>query len=247
MAKKYRNRKLEFDRMVYAYLVKRLREPINMTDSYNVGAIDGFGVARADGIKAFWGYTPLDRLIFNLRALLGDQVKDLTGDFDDADTLMLMTEASDPSRLHEKYDGIVSLVEELAYLPPEQRWTGEPFLDQNSELTYSERVSQALTVATAMLYCIKMGDTPPMSMFGKVLDAVESTFAVRSIGTADQIVKMLKDAGVVEGRELNSEGYLTLVRMARWIVGHALLHGDGSVDDLSADWKALSTVGRNGV
>lgn len=247
MAKRYQNRKLEFDRMVYAYLVKRLREPINATDSYQVGAVDSFGAAKADNIKAFWAYTPLDRLIFNLRAVLGDQVKALPADFDDAETLMLMTSASDPSKIHSKYDGIVSIVEELTYLPPEQRWTGEPYLDKDSELTYPERVSRALTVATAMLYCMKTNGTPAAPIFGKIKDAVESTFSIRSIGSADEILGLMKSSGVADYRDLTNEGYLTLVRMAKWIVGHGLLAGDGTQDDLSGNWKQLSTVGNNGV
>lgn len=243
MGKKYRNRKLEFDRMVYAYLVKRLREPITSTDSYQVGAVDSFGAPIGDNIAAFWAYTPLDRLIFNIKAHLGDEVKALPDSFDDEDVLLIMTKVNDPGKHHGKYDGIVSLVEELAYLPPEQRWKGAPYLDTQSDLSYSERVSRALTVATAMLFCMKLGDPPPAPMFGQVKEAVESTFAIRSIGSADQILKIMREGDMVSGRDLSKEGYLTLVRMAKWIVGHELLNGDGSKDDRSADWKKLSSLG----
>lgn len=247
MGKKYKNRKLEFDRMVYAYLVKRLREPLERSDAYQTGAVDTFGAPVAEDIKAFWAYTPLDRLVFNIRAALGDQVKSLTPVFDDVDTLTLMTVAGDPAKLHGRYDGIVSLVEELSYLPPEQRWTGEPYLEPESELCYSERVSRALTLATAMLYCMKMNAPPPTPLFGEVKESVESTFAVRSIGSADEIVGLMKSTGMVNGSELSPEGYVTLLRMARWIVGHDLLNGDKSKYDRSSDWKTLSTVGRDGV
>lgn len=45
MAELYKKEKQGFDQMVYAYLVKRLREPIEDTDAFGTGIVDERGAA----------------------------------------------------------------------------------------------------------------------------------------------------------------------------------------------------------
>ena len=243
MADFYKKHKLDFDRKVYAYLVKRLREPVENSDSAMIGAVDGFGAPVKEGLRAFWAYTPLDRLIFDLRAALGDRVSNVPADYDDCDALSLMCQVSDPKRFHEKYDGPVSMVEECEYLPPETRGGEEPFMDEESDMSFPERVSRALTVATFLLYSLKLGELPNDTEFDTVLEATEETFNVRSIGTRDEIEKILREGGLSNGPELTNDGYILLVRLAKWIVGHELCAKNSDPNHLSADWRKLSRVG----
>lgn len=240
MGKIYRKKKLDFDRMVYAYLVKRLREPIETSDAYRSGSVDGFGAPRVK--DANWAYTPLDRLIFDIKAELGDKVNALTDDYADVNALCLMSGTVDPSKYKDRYDGIIALVEQSAYLPAEYR-TDDPYVDPESDLSYDERVSRALTVATYMLFCLKLDRLPYGTEFDSILDATETTFNIRAIGSEEEIRDYLNRSHLINGRDLSNEGYLLAVRIAKWIVAHDLCSTSQDLGNQAQNWRQLSNAG----
>ena len=83
MSRLYTKKKQEFDDTVYGYLMKRLSMPITDTDAYHTGHVD----EKGNELKApdDWSYTRLDKLVFDLKAILGDRVKNLGKAYADVD------------------------------------------------------------------------------------------------------------------------------------------------------------------
>ena len=86
MSRLYTKKKQEFDDTVYGYLAKRLSMPITDTDAYHTGHVD----EKGNELKApdDWSYTRLDKLVFDLKAILGDRVKNLGKAYADVDALL---------------------------------------------------------------------------------------------------------------------------------------------------------------
>lgn len=242
MAKYYRGRKQEFDDMVYGYLLKRLREPMDRTDAFCSGRVDEFG--NALGKTNDWAYTKLDALLFRLRAKLGNAINDIEDTYGDVDTLSLMNGSVDPTEYKRKYTPVVSLVEEASYLPPEQRGF-DGIISEESDMTMPERISFAMTVATYLLYCIKLDRIPTQPEFDKeVLAATEGTFGIRSLGSCQDIESYLRKSKLINGRNLENHGYLLAVRIAKVVAANNLCQQDiNIVDNLSRDWAVLSRAG----
>lgn len=224
MAQIYRDRKKQFDDTVYGYIVKRLTQPYPETDAFGNGHVDEQGNELDSGED--WSYTKLDRLVFDLRAALGDSLQKLIHDsFDGVDALALMDGPVDSRGFLKKYDGIVKLVEEVSYLPDAQRGQGgspEPAVE--SGMTREDRVSFALTVATAIMTSMLKDRIVSQPEFdSEVLDSTEATFGLRSIGSANEVLGYLRSNGLSNGREITSEGLRLAYRIAREVVENKLV------------------------
>lgn len=229
--------------MVYGYLVKRLTEPVKSSDAYGNGHIDEYG-NEIDGNED-WSYTKLDRLVFDLRSLLGPNVSKIAdGKFADIDTLSLMT-GNDTSKYDVKYMPVVSLVEEAGYLPESTRGF-DGIVSDDSPLSKPERVQFALTVATFLMYCLKKDRMVlPVEFDEHVLGGTEATFGVRSIGSYEEIFNYLKKSKLVNSRDIENSGIVLATRLAVVINANQLCIGDGTdPDDMSSSWGVLARHGR---
>lgn len=246
MATHYRNRKKEFDDIVYAYLVKRLRCPTDRSDSYFTGAVDDMGNPIGEH-PAEWAYTNLDKFVARIKSMLGERgVQSLTADYDDIDPMYLMN-GGKVEGYWDRFDPVISLVEETAYLPPEQRGRGE-YTEGDSEegLTKEQRLERALTIANFIIASIKNnGELISEESFNNyVLPSVEATFNVRSVGSRGELIDYMKKGGLCDYRQLLPEGHLLAVRLAKHIAKSELCHGDGDEDDYGRLWRQLASYGR---
>lgn len=238
MAKIYTERKKNFDDMVYGYLIKRLVEPVKSSDSYGNGHVDEFG-NEING-EEDWSYTKLDKLVFDLKAMLGPNVgKIAAGAYQDIDTLSLMT-GLDTDGYGDRFRPVVSLVEEASYLPASTRGF-DGIMSDDSELSKAERVQFAMTVASFMMMCLRKDRMVTEQEFDDhVLNATEATFGVRAIGSYGEVLDYLKKAKLADSRDLSRDGIVLLSRIAMMVGRNGLCVGDGShEDDMSASWRKL--------
>jgi hypothetical protein len=252
MAAIYKKTKQEFDQTVYEYLVKRLREPVEQTDAFGCGLIDERGAERpgANQENAAWAYTDLDKLIFFIKSAMGSSVDTLPSVFDWIDSLAIMNKA-DLVKNVPVYRKVIGLVEEISYLPPENRGVGkmQPEAD-DATLTMEQRLQRAFTCAQFLLYCIINDGTVQsenlmVNTFDQeVLAGTEATFNIRSVGTYSDIVNFLKKGKVIDYASVKPEGYALAVRIAKTLVtaDETIFNKDTSLmlNDAKS-WRTLST------
>lgn len=248
MAEFYRKKKEEFDREVFAYLVKRLREPFEAKDGFGKRISDDSGnmVGKLDD-GSRWAFTDLDRLVAYLKTTMGTAVDRLTSKYDGVDSLSLMF-GMDTDKNMPVYKKVVGLVEEITYLPAENRGAGAFQENTDEGLSLELRIQRAFTCAQFLMACIINNGTVAregvMDFDNDVLDTVEQTFNIRSVGTYAEIVDYLKKGRVIDYANVKPEGYLLAVRIAKALVQaddtifnkeRSLPHND------AADWRTLST------
>lgn len=243
MGQVYRERKEKFDAVAYGYIVKRLTEPYESTDAYGVGHIDERGNEIDDSED--WSYTKLDKLVLDIRAALGDALtKVVPGSFAGSDALGLMDAPATTKEFLAKYAGIVNLVEETAYLPDEHRGQGgTPQETVDSGMTPEQRVSFALTVATTLLCSLIKDRLVTESEFtDEVLNTVEATFGVRSIGSAREILGFIRSSGLSNGRDVTNEGIRLLSRISKEVVSKNLVDPKrpGGMNNQGESWVEVS-------
>jgi len=242
MSQLYKDSKEKFDAKVYGYLVKRLTEPYDSTDAFGMGHIDEQG--NEANPEEDWSYTKLDKLVFDLRAALGTGIKKIVKDsFDGVDPLALMNSPVNPAEYLAKYDGVVKLVEEVTYLPDAQRGqAGRSAGSVESGMTREERVSFALTVATAILVSMLKDRIVSSTEFDdEVLIDTEATFGIRSLGSANEVIGFLRSNGLSNGREITSEGVRLAYRISREIAGNNLVNPKGGgINNLAMSWVEVS-------
>lgn len=252
MAAIYKKTKQEFDQTVYEYLVKRLREPVEQTDAFGCGLIDERGAERpgANQENAAWAYTDLDKLIFFIKSAMGSSVDTLPSVFDWIDSLAIMNKA-DLVKNVPVYRKVIGLVEEISYLPPENRGVGkmQPEAD-DATLTMEQRLQRAFTCAQFLLYCIINNGTVQsenlmVNTFDQeVLAGTEATFNIRAVGTYSDIVNFLKKGKVIDYASVKPEGYALAVRIAKTLVtaDETIFNKDTTLmlNDAKS-WRTLST------
>lgn len=252
MAAIYKKTKQEFDQTVYEYLVKRLREPVEQTDAFGCGLIDERGAERpgANQENAAWAYTDLDKLIFFMKSSMGSAVDTLPSVFDWIDSLAIMNKA-DLVKNVPVYRKVIGLVEEISYLPPENRGVGkmQPEAD-DATLTMEQRLQRAFTCAQFLLYCIINDGTVQsenlmVNTFDQeVLAGTEATFNIRAVGTYSDIVNFLKKGKVIDYASVKPEGYALAVRIAKTLVtaDDTIFNKDTTLmlNDAKS-WRTLST------
>ena len=250
MAEMYKKDKQGFDQMVYAYLVKRLREPIEDTDAFGTGIVDERGAENpqaASNPNASWAYTDFDKLVFLLKSTLGEQVNTLPKVFDGFDSMLLMR----PTQLAENlpvYRKVIGLVEEISYLPPENRGEGkmQPQAEEDG-MTMEMRMQRAFTCASFLMSCIINGGTVKsenlMNFDEEVLDITEGTFGIRGLGTYKDIVDYLKAGKVIDYAHVNPEGYLLAVRIAKVLAtaNNTIFMDKELVGNEFRSWRTLAT------
>lgn len=249
MAEIYKTTKTGFDQMVYAYLVKRLREPVENTDAFGTGIVDERGAENGTtsaNPNASWAYTDLDKLVAFLKSSLGPKTDTLPSVFDKFDSMLLMYPTDLVSNVP-VYNKVIGLVEEISYLPPENRGQGK-MQSSDEGLTMEERMQRAFTCAQFLLSCIINNGTVAsenvMDFDHDVLDVVESTFHIRSIGTYKDIVDYLKNGRVIDYKQVNKDGYLLAVRIAKALVSadNTIFNPDkNNVLNYRKEWETLST------
>jgi hypothetical protein len=253
MAEVYKQTKQEFDGQVYAYLVKRLREPIEQTDAYGCRIIDerGAETPSAQGNpNAPWAYTDLDKLVFFIKSAMGQAVDTLPNVFDGIDSLVLMNK-TDLVKNVPVYRKVIGLVEEISYLPPENRGEGklQPNTDE-PDMTMEQRLQRAFTCAQFLMHCMINNGTVQSENYmantfdTEVLAATEATFNIRSIGTYKDIVDYLKKGRVLDYAQLKPEGYALAVRIAKTLVtaDETIFNNDtGNQLNDANSWRTLAT------
>lgn len=221
MSRMYTKKKQEFDDTVFGYLVKRLTTPITDSDAYHTGHVD----EKGNELKApdDWSYTRLDRLVFDLKAILGNRVNNIAESYADVDAYALMNGTVDAGKYAAKYHPVLAVIEEAAYIPPALRGqAGEA--NETSDLPMSERISFALSVANFLLYSARFSRFPnSVEIDNEVLPSVESTFGIRALGAQQEFLDYVRNAKITDGRGLNDNGYILLVRAARKIVSSDIL------------------------
>lgn len=242
MSQLYMDNKSKFDDMVYGYMVKRLTQPYTETDAFGTGHIDEHGnELRSD---EDWSYTKLDRLVFDLRAAAGDNIKKvLHDDYSAVDALALMTGRLDPKDYSSRFAPVVKLVEEAGYLPESTRGQpGQPQEDPGNGMSATDRVSFALTVATALVTCLLKDRAVNAAEFDReVLPSTEATFGVRSIGSAGEVLGYLRENGLMDPRDITPAGTRLAVALAREIIkNHLARPKGGGADNKAVTWEELS-------
>ena len=253
MAEVYKQTKQEFDGQVYAYLVKRLREPIEQTDAYGCRIIDerGAETPSAQGNpNAPWAYTDLDKLVFFIKSAMGQAVDTLPNVFDGIDSLVLMNKTDLVTNVP-VYRKVIGLVEEISYLPPENRGEGnmQPNADEPG-MTMEQRLQRAFTCAQFRMFCIiNNGTVQRETMMAETFDhdvlaATEATFNIRSVGTYSDIVNYLKNGKVIDYANVKPEGYALAVRIAKALVtaNDTIFNNDLNNElNEARSWRTLST------
>jgi len=221
MANLYKKKKKEFDDIAYGYLVKRLSMPVTDSDAYHTGHVDELG----NELKGpdDWSYTRLDRLVFDLKTILGDRVNGIGKPYADIDPYALMSGKVDTKTYLSRFRPVLAVIEEAAYIPPELRGqAGEA--NDTSDLSMADRISFALSVANFLLFAARFGRFPNESEIdNEVLPSVESTFGIRSLGSQAEFMDYARNAKITDGRGLNNDGYVLLVRAAKKIVSGDML------------------------
>jgi hypothetical protein len=242
MSRMYRNRKQEFDDTVYGCLVKRLAMPVTDTDAYHTGHVDEMGneLKKPDD----WSYTRLDRMIFDLKAILGDRIDNLgKTPYADVDMLALMSGKVDTKDYAGRYMPILAVVEEAAYIPAALRGkAGEA--DDTSDLPLGDRISFALSVANFLLYAARLERFPNEAEIDEeVLPSVESTFGIRALGSLQEFVDYARNARISDGRGMNRDGYVLLVRIARKVAQAGILkpRGFGELNQ-AEQWRKVANA-----
>ena len=149
------------------------------------------------------------------------------------------------------YKKVVGLVEEISYLPNDNRGAGAFQEDSGEEgMTLDLRIQRAFTCAQFLMACIINNGTVAregvMDFDQDVLETVEETFNIRSVGTYAEIVDYLKKGRVIDYANVKPEGYMLAVRIAK-----ALMEAEGTIFNKeralphndAADWRTLSSYG----
>ena len=241
MSRLYTKKKQEFDDTVYGYVVKRLTMPITDTDAYHTGHVDEKGneLTPPEG----WSYTRLDKLMFDLKAILGDRVNNLGKSYADVDAYALMNGNVDTGKYAAKYQPVIAIIEEASYIPAGMRgWAGED--NETSDLPLVDRISFALSVANFLLFAAKFGRFPnTVEIDDEVLPSVESTFGIRALGSQEEFLDYARNAKITDGRGLNNDGYVLLVRTARKIISSDILKPrDFGENNQSDQWRTVANA-----
>lgn len=245
MAELYRKKKELFDNIVYQVLVKRLTEPVQETDAFGMGHVDEVGNETND--QEDWSYTKLDKLIFDIRSLLGKNIGSVVKDsFEGVDLMKLMSKPVVKDDYLNKFSPVLKLVEETSYLPDAYRGqAGGAQKEVESGMTMEQRISFALTVATAIMSSMLKDRIVSDSEFDEdVLLKTEGTFGVRSIGDYKEVIGYLRTAGLSNGREITNEGLRLAARLAKVFADNGLVSDrGGGINNQGGSWLEISHVG----
>ena len=241
MSKLYTKKKQEFDDTVYGYLVKRLTTPITDSDAFHTGHVDEKGneLKKPDD----WSYTRLDKLVFELKAILGDRVNGLGKSYADVDAYALMNGRVDTGKYVANYQPVLAVIEEAAYIPASLRGqAGES--NETSDLPLGDRISFALSVANFLLFSARFSRFPnTVEIDDEVLPSVESTFGIRALGSQEEFLEYARNAKISDGRGMNNDGYVLLVRAARKIVSTNILKPrDFGEHNQAEQWRTVANA-----
>ena len=241
MSKLYKKKKQEFDDTVYGYLVKRLTTPITDSDAFHTGHVDEKGneLKKPDD----WSYTRLDKLVFDLKAILGDRVNGLGKSYTDIDAYALMNGSVDTGKYAANYQPVLAVIEEAAYIPASLRGqAGEG--NETSDLPLGDRISFALSVANFLLFSARFSRFPnTVEIDDEVLPSVESTFGIRALGSQEEFLEYARNAKITDGRGMNNDGYVLLVRAARKIVSANIMKPrDFGEHNQAEQWRTVANA-----
>lgn len=256
MAEQYKKTKLEFDNKLYVYLMKRLFDGIQESDACNMDIIDSIGniIGNPDGSDK-WAFTMLDKFMLLIKKQIGeDNLKSSVSNFEyikyiDPLFIMNMKNGTNLHKVKDTFDKIITAVNDKEYLP-DSLYHNDSYVEMNEEsLNYCDYLSRSLTIATFLIYAIRVDRVPTSIEFdGSIINSVEATFNVRALGTFEEIKKICEDNKLIDHNKITSEGIKLLVKLAKIIENSNILNvTKDRIENQAHNWKRLSKVGTDDV
>ena len=170
-------------------------------------------------------------------------MKNLGKAYADVDAYALMNGNVDVGKYAENYRQVLAVIEEAAYIPADLRGRASE-TNETSDLPLGDRISFALSVANFLLYAARFSRFPnTVEIDDEVLPSVESTFGIRALGSQEEFLEYARNAKITDGRGLNNDGYVLLVRAARKIVSADILKPRGFGEKNQAEqWRTVANA-----
>lgn len=247
--KSYSEKKKEYDNKAFLYIAKRMFEDLDESDAAIEDIIDGVGnVLKNPDPTNDWAFTALDRFLLMVRQQLGDQsLREMLQHYqfiEDIDALFIIEHGSDYNYadLREMLGKIVTKVEDKSYLPEYLYHDDDEEFIEDDELSFTDKVSRAFTVATYLLYAIRNDTAPSGATYDKnVTPSVELTFGIRSWGDYDEISNFCETHQLMQTREITGEGIRLLVELSRLFVeGNLLINNTSRIENQTRNWQKLA-------
>jgi hypothetical protein len=241
----YGAKKAEFDEKVLAYLTTRLTEDIKSWEGVKGGIIDELGQRlKASNEADSWKYTPLDSLIYAIRAEIGDdKLKNaLDGRKKYVDDLLVIK--SDSSKnldgISETNRKIVEIMDPVG-LYHDFGIRTDPY-DNEDKYSEIDKLRLAYTVLNTLLYAMRLDRAPVPKEFSDIQQSVEDTFSVRAYGDWDEILNDCKGCSLMSNREILKKGLSLVVECAPIIAKCKGLLQEGGDENMAANWRKLATL-----
>ncbi len=242
----YNEQKKKYDYAVMSYIAKRIFTDIDDTPAFNAGVIDSFGNMRKDPVG--WEFTNLDRFVLAIKQQIGEEnLRDLLevysdhADINDFRLMRTMDKPFIPSEM-DSLKKIVSTMESLAYLAEGR---DDSYIDDENvdHCGFDGRVSNALTLATFLLYAMKLERMPTsVEFFTTIIPSVEVTFYHSANNDYDQLKEFIQKNKLMDEKSLATRAVRALVSAATSMLDGGLLTMDGSrIEDQSRSWEKLGT------
>ena len=241
----YAEHKKKYDDTVMSYIAKRIFTDIEDSAAFAAGVIDSVGNMKTDK-QPGWEFTNLDRFILAIKQQIGEEnLRELLevysdhADLNDLRIMRTMDKPVGPSDLG-SLKSIVSTMESLAYLAEGRE---DSYIEDEDSGNFDARVSHALTLATFLLYAMKLGRMPTSVEFGtNVLPSVEVTFYHSADSDYDQLKEFVIKNKLMEDKSLATRAVRALVSVAGSLVDGGLLSNDGGrVEDQTRSWEKLGS------
>jgi len=246
--KSLENRKKEFDDVLIKYFSKRVFDNIGESDACNQDVIDSVGNILSQ--KDDWSFTHFDKLILALKNSLGEKylrnLLKLYKYMEDIDPLFIMNmeKGTDMKKVRENLGLIVTKMEDSEYLPNALEHSEEHIEYDNENMNFCDKVSNALTVATFLLYTLRNDKVPTEIDFDKnVVPSVAITFNITPLKDYKKCLSYCNDYGLIDNSVISEEGIKKLVSISKYIIdGNIASNKIKRVENQSYNWGKLAKV-----
>lgn len=248
--KSYQEKKKEYDDQIYVYLAKRIFDDYCETDACMNDIIDDTGaIINNPTHRNDWSYTKLDNFITYLKQYIGkDNLRAFFKNYKnlhELDPLFIMTHGNsiDNNKVIDSLSKIITKMQDKSYLP-EYLYHSDVNVEEDESKTFSEQASHALTLATYLLYAIRLDRTPSKVDFEhNIKPSVEITFNYRPCDDYNGICSYCEENKLTYSGKITSEGIRLVVEIATELVNSGLLSNDKSrVENQSANWIKLGSA-----
>lgn len=245
----YNEHKKKYDAAVMSYIAKRIFTDIEDSSAFKAGLIDSVGNMKSEN-PVGWEFTNLDRFVLAIKQQIGEEnlreLLDVYSDHSALNDFRLMRSMEKPLNQYEvdHLKKIVATMESLAYLPEGR---DDSFIEDDEQADIDYRISTTLTLATFLLYAMKLGRIPTsIEFFSNIVPSVEVTFYHSANADYDYFKKYVIDSQLMTDKSLSSRTIRALVSVAGSMVDGGILSNDGSrVEDQTRMWEKLGSK-RNG-